>query len=101
MGKAGIYAVAEHRAQIEVIGDILSTASDQTEEGAGVTSLIRNANVPHARISGMLGTLVSRGLLERSAGGGRARYRISMSGRQFLREYRAFREFADSFGLSI
>lgn len=93
--------MAEHRAQIEVIGDILSTASDETEEGAGVTALIRNANVPHARISEMLGALVARGLLERSAGGGRARYRISVSGRQFLREYRAFREFADSFGLSI
>ena len=90
-----------HRAQIEVIGDILSTACEESEEGAGVTELVRCANVPHARLSGLLGALVSRGLLESSAPKGRQRYRISMSGREFLREYRAFREFADSFGLAI
>lgn len=93
--------VSGRRAQIEVVGDILSTARDGYEEGAGVTDLVRIANVPHARILELLSTLVSRGLLERSAPAGRPRYRISASGREFLREYDSFREFADSFGLTI
>lgn len=84
-----------------MIGDILSTACDGCEEGAGVTDLVRSANVPHSRISGLLGDLVSRGLLERPAPGRCRRYRISVSGREFLREYNSFREFADSFGLAI
>ena len=52
---------------MKIIGDILSTTRDdlQDENGATVTYLIRKANISHSRISTILKTLVSQGLLER------------------------------------
>ena len=54
--------MAEHRSNIRVIGDILFTARDRTEDehGVGVTMLVRYANIPYTRIcSAILKTLVS------------------------------------------
>ena len=58
--------MAEYRTQMKIIGDILSTTRDdlQDEDGATVTYLIRKANISHSRISRILKTLVSQGLLE-------------------------------------
>ena len=95
--------MAEYRTHMRIIGDILYTARDDHQDGggAGVTHLIRKANVPHAKISGILKTLVSQGLLEKAGGPGASRYRISPSGREFLQAYQTFTRFADSFGLAI
>ena len=51
---------------MKIIGDILYTTRDDLldEEGATVTYLIRKANISHSRISRILKTLVSQGLLE-------------------------------------
>lgn len=87
---------------MRAVGGILEAASAEPhEDGAGVTRLIRGANMPHGRISGVLRTLVSQGLLEQVDSGGACRYRISQSGRDFLRAYRTFSSFADDFGLSV
>ncbi|CAI9832096.1 MAG: transcriptional regulator [Nitrosopumilus sp.] len=92
-----------YRTQMRIIGQILETAQENQQDGNGasVTYLIRKANVPHQRLRGLLGTLVSQGLLERSEYAGAQRYKISMSGREFLRAYYSFAGFAESFGLSI
>ncbi len=60
--------MAEYRTHMKIIGDILATTRDdlQDEDGATVTYLIRKANISHSRISRILKTLVSQGLLERS-----------------------------------
>lgn len=100
---------AAYRTHIRIIGDILRTAEDEMhgcDEGSGggasITRLIKRANIPHARVSGIVGTLVSQGLLERVIDDPRsAKYRISRSGREFLRAYREFSRFAGDFGLSI
>jgi len=73
----------------------------QDEDGATVTYLIRKANVSHSRISTLLKTLVSQGLLERGDHQGSNRYKISQSGREFLQAYNSFTKFADNFGLNI
>lgn len=88
---------------MRVIGDILSTAQEyvQDEEGPSVTYMIRKANMPHSRISSLLKVLVSQGLLEQVRSRGSSKYRISESGREFLQAYRAFTDFADSYGLRI
>ena len=59
--------MAEYRTHMKIIGDILSTTKDDLQDGNGasVTYLIRKANVSHSRISRILTTLVSQGLLER------------------------------------
>ena len=88
---------------MKIIGDILATTRDdlQDEEGATVTYLIRKANISHSRISTILKTLVSQGLLEQIDAQGSNRYKISPSGREFLQAYYTFTNFAENFGLSI
>ncbi|RNJ76771.1 MAG: transcriptional regulator [Nitrosopumilus sp. H13] len=95
--------MAAYRTHMKIIGEILETTQEDLQDGNGasVTYLIRKANISHSRISGILSTLVSQGLLEQTAGGGANKYKISQSGREFLRAYYAFTRFADSFGLSI
>jgi len=86
-----------------IIGEILTTTRDDITEndGASVTHLIRKANVSHVRISKILRTLVSQGLLEQSNSNRACRYKISVSGREFLAAYQTFSKFADDFGLVI
>jgi len=93
----------EYRTHMKIIGDILSTTRDdlRDEDGATVTYLIRKANISHARISRILKTLVSQGLLEQVKSQGSNKYRISQTGREFLQAYKTFTNFADNFGLSI
>ena len=95
--------MAEYRTHMKIIGDILSTTRDdlQDEDGATVTYLIRKANVSHSRISRILKTLVSQGLLEQIDSQGSNKYKISPTGREFLQAYYKFTSFADNFGLNI
>ena len=95
--------MAEYRTHMKIIGDILATTRDdlQDEDGASVTYLIRKANISHSRISTILKTLVSQGLLEKVDNQGSKKYKISEPGREFLQAYYAFTNFADNFGLSI
>ncbi|MGH1521127.1 MAG: winged helix-turn-helix domain-containing protein [Nitrosopumilus sp.] len=88
---------------MKIIGDILATTRDdlQDEEGATITYLIRKANISHSRISRILKTLVSQGLLEQVDTTNSNKYKISDSGREFLQAYYTFTKFADSFGLNI
>ena len=95
--------MAEYRTHMKIIGDILATTRDdlQDEDGASVTYLIRKANISHSRISTILKTLVSQGLLEKVDNQGSNKYKISQPGREFLQAYYTFTSFADNFGLSI
>jgi len=71
--------MAECRTHMKIIGDILATTRDdlQDEDGATVTYLIRKANISHSRISRILRTLVSQGLLEQVDSRGSNKYKIS------------------------
>ena len=95
--------MAEYRTHMKIIGDILTTTRDelQDDDGASVTYLIRRANISHVRISRILKNLVSQGLLEQVDSQGACKYKISLSGREFLQAYQTFSKFADNFGLSI
>ena len=95
--------MAEYRTHMKIISDILATTRDdlQDEDGATVTYLIRKANISHSRISRILQTLVSQGLLEKIGTQGSNKYKISQPGREFLQAYYTFTNFADNFGLSI
>ena len=95
--------MVEYRTHMKIIEDILSTTRDdlRDEDGATVTYLIRKANISHSRISRILKTLVSQGLLEQVDSQGSNKYRISQSGREFLQAYHTFTNFANNFGLNI
>ena len=53
------------------------------------------------KISRILKTLVSQGLLERVDTPNSNKYKISQTGREFLQAYYTFTSFADNFGLTI
>ena len=93
----------EHRTQIKIIGEILDTTTSEIDEheGTTITHIIRKANISHGRLSIILNTLVSQGLLEQINSKRSCRYKISTSGREFLAAYKTFREFSDDFGLTI
>jgi len=95
--------MAEYRTHLKIIGEILSTTRDdlQDEDGATVTYLIRKANISHSRISLILKTLVSQGLLEKVDSQRSNKYKISQTGREFLQAYHTFSGFATNFGLAI
>jgi len=92
-----------YRKQIEIVGDVLCAAEELTidHNEASITNLIQKANISHSRISKILTNLVSQGLLEQIDSKRACKYRISMSGKDFLREYQRFSEFTDNFGLTI
>lgn len=92
-----------YRTHMKIVSDILTTTRDDLpdEQGASITYLIRKANISHGRISKILNTLVSQGLLEQTNSDGACKYKISNVGREFLQAYNTFNRFADSFGLTI
>lgn len=95
--------MAAYRTRVRIVCDVLETAREDMQDGNGtsVTYMLRRANLSHPRMTGILGALVSQGLLEQATYRGSCRYRISQSGREFLQAYYSFTRFAESFGLSI
>ena len=93
----------QYRTQIKIIGEILDTTTHEIDEheGTTITHIIRKANISHGRLSTILNTLISQGLLEQVNSKRSCRYKISQSGREFLVAYKTFREFSDDFGLTI
>jgi len=92
-----------YRTHISIVGQILDSTTGEIDEddGANITHLIRKANISHGRLSKILNNLVSQGLLEQVNSQRSCRYKISMSGREFLSAYKTFRNFSEDFGLTI
>ncbi len=82
---------------------MLSTARDygNDEEGVGITTLLRKANLSYARLSRILHDLVRSGLMDEIPQERGNRYKINVTGLQFLQAYASFEEFAESFGLRL
>ena len=92
-----------YRTHISIVGQILDSTTGEIDEddGTNITHLIRKANISHGRLSKILNNLVSQGLLEQVNSERSCRYKISMSGREFLSAYKTFRNFSEDFGLTI
>ena len=95
--------MVSYRTHIKIVGEILDTTTYSVDEhgGTSITQLIRKANISHGRLSKILNNLVSQGLLEQINSERSCRYKISMSGREFLSAYKTFRNFSEDFGLTI
>ena len=95
--------MAIYRTHISIVGQILDSTTGEIDEddGASITHLIRKANISHGRLSKILNNLVSQGLLEQINSERSCRYKISVSGREFLSAYKTFRNFSEDFGLTI
>jgi predicted transcriptional regulator len=92
---------AAYRTHVSIIADILSTAKQHRyegyDDGATVTHLIRQANVPHQRPSSIVSLLMKSGLLYEES----SKYKISEKGIEFLWACDEFKGFAESFGLKV
>lgn len=93
--------MASYRTQVRIIADVLKTASDYSEEGVGITTLLRKANLSYARLVKIVSTLVASGLMEEVIIEKTSKYKISSKGFEFLQAYARFEEFARSFGLGL
>ena len=89
----------EHRTQIKIISEILDTTTNEIDEreGTTITHIIRKANISHGRLSTILNTLVSQGLLEQVNSKRSCRYKISQSGREFLVAYKTSKYYTSFF----
>jgi len=91
-----------YRNQIKIIADILTVAKDYGEEdGVGITTLLRRANLSYSRLVKLLKDLIKAGLIieiEKEKGN---KYMISEKGIKFLEIYAQFEDFAQSFGLKL
>ncbi len=92
-----------YRTQVKIIADILSSTKEinYDNNGIGITTIIRKANLSHPRLIKIIKTLVSSGLIEESSKGRICTYKLSIKGEQFLTEYQKFHEFTNTFGLSL
>ena len=87
--------MVSYRTKIEIVGDILTSAHENTieQDGASIMQIIRHANIPHGRLS--------QGLLEQVDSQRACKYKISGIGKDFLIEYKKFNKFTSDFGLTI
>ncbi|MCD6511928.1 MAG: DUF4364 family protein [Thaumarchaeota archaeon] len=92
-----------HRSQIRIIADVLSVVRDYdlSNDGIGVSIILRKANVSYSRLTKILSDLVRLGLLEELEQKRGSKYRISKKGEEFLKAYSKFEEFASSYGLRL
>ena len=92
---------AAYRTHVSILAEILSTAKQYSyegyDDGATVTHLVRQANVPHKRLGSMISLLTQSGLLYQES----SKYKISEKGIEFLQAFREFKGFAEGFGLKI
>ena len=95
--KHGTHNMKTTRTKVRLIGDIL----DCTSEAASVAYVTKHAKSSRSRVLRVMGTLVEQGLMERMDNRRVSVYKISQRGKDFLQEYRTFRQFVESFGMSI
>lgn len=86
-----------YKSKAQIIGDMLTCAND----GASVSDMIQKSSTSHSRVSSILGTLISRGLMEQCTSCDNRRYHTSNKGRNFLQEYKKFQRFSENFGMTI
>ncbi|GBC71371.1 hypothetical protein HRbin02_01152 [Candidatus Calditenuaceae archaeon HR02] len=86
----------EYRSRLRIYVDILESVS--SEGAARITTIMRDANLPHDRLVKYLDELVNRGLLERRDGG-QPVYTLTVNGAKFIEEFRRFEALARAFGI--
>ena len=87
-----------YRSKVRIVLDVLSAVKQGSEDGVGISTIMRKANVPYSRVIEVLGELLKAGLIDEVSG---KRFRITPAGIKFVGEWEKFEEFAKSFGLSF
>lgn len=92
----------QYRNRLRIISDVLSVALNSGGEGGARPSvLMRRSNLSYKGMEALLSQLLSTGmLLERKEQRG-IKYVVSEKGAEYLRHYRQFEAFAESYGLTL
>lgn len=90
-----------YRNSLQIMADVLDSASIHGQDGATKANLMQKANLSHSRLSGFLENMTSSGLINTLIYKGGQTYVLTSKGIQFLGEYRKFVDMADSFGLEM
>ena len=93
--------MTNYRSSMQIISDLLSATNDSGQEGIKTTRLLTKANLSHSRLSKILDTLTSSGLVNKIEFDGKNTIVITEKGRQYLESYLKFSSIAESFGLEL
>ena len=93
--------MSNHRAHIQIIGDILHSIAKETMRSRTLVEVMRETNIAHSRLTSILDTLVERNLVETYSADGSHRYRITENGKAYLEEYDLFCKSVSNLGLIV
>jgi len=88
----------KRRSGFEIKADILLALSKQFGEKLKPTHVMYQANLSHKLLKEYLNDLVTQGLIE-SKGDGKKFIHLTEKGKNFLMQFRDFKEFRDTFGI--
>ena len=90
-----------YRNSLQIMADVLETASVHGQDGATKTNLMRKANLSHSRLTTFLENMTGSGLINTIIYKNNHTYVLTPKGLQFLEEYKKFMDFAGTFGLEM
>ncbi len=90
----------ERRTKTRIYVDML-TAIIRKGGTTKPTHIMYGANLSHDRLKSYLRFLLEKGFIEEVDVGGRAYYRVTPKGMQFLNEFRKVKELSEAFGIEI
>ena len=93
--------MAGYRTSMQIVADLLIATDQSGQEGIKTTRLLTKANLSHSRLSKILDTLTSSGLVNKIEFDGKNTIVITEKGRQYLESYLKFSSIAESFGLEL
>jgi predicted transcriptional regulator len=95
-------AKAQYRNKVRIISDILSAIGAPNSGGANTASrLMRSCNVSYRSLDTLLRELVSAELVLHAQDRIRSGYFLTEKGLEYLKRYREFERFTETFGLQL
>ncbi len=91
----------QYRSSMHIMADLLTVTKDSGQRGIKTTSLLAQANIPHARLSKFITNLTGAGLINKIEFDGKHVFVITPKGKQYLESYAKFASIAESFGLEL
>ncbi|NIQ04661.1 MAG: helix-turn-helix domain-containing protein [Candidatus Korarchaeota archaeon] len=89
----------DYRSHVGVILTILEVIDDY--QGAGVTEITRDANLPYSRAKTYLQRMEEEGYLDRHTQGRKKPYELTKKGKEFLKTLKRAEPFFESLGFPL
>lgn len=86
---------------MRIVADLLTATETAGQQGIKTTTLLTKANLPHSRLSKFIDNLIGAELVTKIEYDGKNTFVITPKGKQYLKSYKEFSSFAQSFGLEL